>query len=79
MMRSHPSIYSSEDCMKKHSYFLSKGNWCQKESSQGTKENKLGVTRPLCLTFWDEYTAGSISASRLLNQCGHVNGPVVEA
>ena len=50
-MRSHPSIYSSEDYMKKHSYFLSKGNWCQKESSQGTKENKSGVTRPLCLTF----------------------------
>jgi hypothetical protein len=25
-MRSHPSIYSSEDCMKKLNYFLSKGN-----------------------------------------------------
>jgi hypothetical protein len=29
--------------------------------------------------LWDEYTAGSISASRWLNQCGRVHGPVVEA
>jgi hypothetical protein len=50
-MRSHPSIYSSEDCMKKLNYFLSKGNWCPKENDPGIKEHKLEATRPFCLTF----------------------------
>ena len=78
-MRSHPSIYSSEDCTKKLSYFLSKGNWCPKENYTGTKEHKLEATRPFCLNLWEQYTAGSISTTRVLNQCGRVDGPVVEA
>jgi len=74
-MRSHPSIYSSEDCTKKLSYFLSKGNWCLKENYPCTKEHTLeALNHAILFNLWNQYTAGSISTTRLLNQCGRVNG-----
>ena len=40
---------------------------------------KLARTNQAILfNFWEQYSAGSISTTRLLNQCGRVNGPVVE-
>jgi hypothetical protein len=43
------------------------------------QRKQVRSNQAIMFNLWDEYTTGSISASRLLNQCGHVNGPVVEA
>ena len=41
----------------------------------GTKEHKLeALNQAILFNLWDQYTAGSISTTRLLNQCGRVNG-----
>jgi hypothetical protein len=43
------------------------------------QRKQVRSNQAIMFNLWDEYTAGSISASRLLNQCGRVHGPVVEA
>ena len=43
------------------------------------QRKQVRSNQAIMFNLWDEYTASSISASRLLNQCGRVNGPVVEA
>lgn len=36
------------------------------------------TNQAILFNIWEQYSAGSISTTRLLNQCGRVNGPVVE-
>lgn len=37
------------------------------------------TNQAILFNMWEQYIAGSISTTRLLRQCGRVNGPVVEA
>ena len=43
------------------------------------QRTQVRSNQALLFNLWEQYTADSISTTILLNQCGRVNGPVVEA
>ena len=66
-------LYEEAQLLPTQRKLVSEGKLSTYQRTQGRSNQAI------LFNLWEQYTAGSISTTRLLNQCGRVNGPVVEA
>ena len=68
-----PKLHEEAKFLPVQLKFVSEGKLTRYQRKQAR------TNQAIIFNLWEQYNSGAISTSRLLNQCGRVNGPIVEA